>query len=74
MSALFVAALVWRFLALCFIIVAIAWFAAGVREHVRSAMIETRNRPARETVRRRFALGEVTEAQYREILAVLDSN
>ena len=73
MTLWFVGTLVWRFLVFCFIVVFVGRMAFGVRERMLDERRDERFMPARETLRRRFALGELTEAQYREMLAVLDA-
>jgi len=73
MTAWFIAALVWRLLVFCFIVVFIVRMALGVRERMLDEHMNERFMPAREIVRKRFALGELTEVQYREMLAVLDA-
>ncbi len=69
----FIAALVWRLLVFCFIVVFIARMVNGFRTRMTEDAEHARRLPAREILRRRFALGELTEAQYREMLAVLDA-
>jgi len=73
MTAWFIAALVWRLLVFCFIVVFIARMVNGFRTRMTDDAEQARRMPAREILRRRFALGELTEAQYREMLAVLDA-
>jgi len=73
MTAWFIVALVWRLLVFCFIVVLIARMVSGFRARMTETFDAARRLPAREILRRRFALGELTEAQYREMLAVLDA-
>ena len=73
MTAWFIAALVWRLLVFCFIVVFIARMISGFRARMADEAENARRLPAREILRRRFALGELTEAQYREMLSVLDA-
>ena len=73
MTALFIAALALRFLVICFILVLIARASVGFHARVHEETAKARLRPAREIVKRRFALGELNEAQYRDMLTTLDA-
>ncbi len=73
MTAWFGLYLVWHFLVICFIVVFIARMLVGFRSRMMDNRKLERLAVAREILRRRFALGEVTEERYREMLAVLDA-
>ena len=73
MTAWFVSFLIWHFLVFCFIVILIARIADGFRQRMVEGSKKARQEPAREILRRRVALGEIAEAQYREMLAVLDA-
>ncbi|MEI6874698.1 MAG: hypothetical protein WCL50_06170 [Spirochaetota bacterium] len=73
MNAPMIAGLLLHFLVFCFVAVFIALMAQGF--HKRAVLEAERNRlrPAREILKRRFALGQCSESSYRETLAALDA-
>lgn len=74
MNTFLLAGLLMHFLLFCLAAVFLALMAQLFHERAVREASRDRQRPARETLRRRFALGQCTEASYRETLAALDAD
>ncbi len=61
-----------HFLGLAFLILACIAVAGSIRDRRLGEQRKVRTSAAREILRRRFALGEIPETDYREKLSILD--